>query len=161
MKLNSGENNLNASERLQKFIDNIDSYIESKNFTGPKFNEEFKIAEELSIEKLNSLTRDDCFSYAFMLYQYADFIATELNKNKSVIWYCEDSLNKIFADEMFDMPQYTKHEIKIGAILRENELAKKINEWKIIAQSRVDLLQTKEYNSRRKADCLMEKGKRK
>lgn len=156
-----GESNLNASERLQKFVDNIDSYIESKNFIGPKFNEEFKAAEQLDIEKLNCLTRDDCFSYGFMLYQYADFIATELNRNKAVLLFCEDSLNKIFADEMFDMPQYTKHEIKVGAILRENELAKKINEWKIIAQSRIDLLQTKEYNCRRKADCLIEKGKRK
>jgi len=156
-----GESNLNASERLQKFIENIDSYIESKNFIGPKFSQEFKIADELDLEKLNLLTKDECFSYAFMLYQYADFIATELNKNKSVVWYCEDSLNKILASEVDNMPQYTKHEIKAAAILKENEVAKKINEWKIIAQCRVDLLQTKEYNSRRKADCLIEKGKRK
>lgn len=157
----SGENNLNASERLEHFLKCINDYIESKNFTGPKFNEEFKQPETLDLDTMNCLTRDDCFNYGYMLYQYADFVATELNKNKSIVLYCEDSLNKILSKEMPDMPQFTKHEMKAAMILNENVVANKINEWKIVAQSRVDFLYTKEYNLRKKAECLIEKGKRK
>lgn len=152
---------MNASEKLENFIKNINNYIESKNFIGPAFSEEFKLPEALDISTMNTLTRDDCFNYAYMLYQYADTVATELNKNKSILSYCEDSLNKIISKEIINMPQFTKHEIKAASVLLENEVAQKINEWKIIAQSRVDFLQNKEYNLRKKADCLIEKGKRK
>lgn len=152
---------MNANEKLENFIKNINNYIESKNFTGPPFNEEFKLPENFDISMVNSLNKDDCFNYAYMLYQYADFVATELNKNKSILLYCEDSLNKIISKEIVNMPQFTKHDIKAAAVLLENEVAQKINDWKIMAQSRVDFLQSKEYNLRKKADCLIEKGKRK
>jgi hypothetical protein len=159
--LKIGENNLNANERLEQFLKYIDDYIQSKNFIGPSFNEEFKIPENMGLDQMNFLTRDDCFNYAYMLYQYADFVARELSKNKSIILYCEDALNKILSREMVDMPQFTKHDMKVASILNENAVANKINDWKIVAQSRVDFLQNKEYNLRKKADCLMEKGKRK
>lgn len=152
---------MNANERLTKFIDNINDYIESKNFNGPSFNEEFKEAEDFDLSKLNNLSRDECFNYGFMLYQYADFIGAELNKTKSIIAWCEDSLNQIYCNELINMPQYTKHEIKIASIIKENEIAKHINNWKLTAEARVNFLQLKESNLRKKADCLIEKGKRK
>lgn len=155
-----GENNLNASERLKKFLDDIDQYIEAKNFIGPAFNEEFKVAESFDSDKLKSLNQDDCFNYAYMLMQYADQINSELAKAKSVAAWCDDALNKMIASELMNMQQIAKHEMKVAAILKENEVAAKINEWKITAQSRIDLLQNKEYNIRRKADCLIEKGRR-
>ena len=158
--LQFGENNLNASERLKKFLDDIDHYIESKNFIGPKFNDEFKIAETFDNEVLSCLTQDECFNYAYQLYQYADTVNSELSRNKSIVNWCEDALNKMISGELINMQQIAKHEMKVAAIIRENEVASKINDWKIVAQARVDTLQNKEYNIRRKADCLIEKGKR-
>jgi len=155
-----GENNLNASERLKKFLDDIDHYIESKNFIEPQFNDEFKAAESFDNEVLSKLTQDECFNYAYQLYQYADAINLELGKNKSVVNWCEDALNRMISSELINMQQIAKHEMKVAAIIRENEVASKITDWKIVAQARVDLLQNKEYNIRRKADCLIEKGKR-
>lgn len=152
---------MNASERLDKFIENIDNYIKSKNFIGPKFQEEFKVAETFDNEVLSHLTQDECFNYAFQLYQYADAINSELGKSKSVLNWCEDALNRMISNELINMQQIAKHEMKVAAIIRENEVASKINDWKIMAQARIDLLQNKEYNIRRKADCLIEKGKRK
>lgn len=152
---------MNASERLEKFLSNIEEYVSAKNFTGPAFNQEFKQAEEFDTSLLNQLTQDECFNYAFQLYQYADAINSELARNKSVVNWCEDALNKMISRELINMQQIAKHEMKVAAILQENEVATKINEWKITAQARVDLLQAKEYNIRRKADCLIEKGRRK
>lgn len=152
---------MNANERLTKFIDNINDYIESKNFNGPSFSQEFKEAEDFDLLRLNNLSRDECFNYGFMLYQYADFVGTELNKTKSIVAWCEDSLNQIYCNELINMPQYTKHEIKIASIIKENEIAKHINNWKLTAEARVNFLQLKESNLRKKADCLIEKGKRK
>jgi len=152
---------LNTNERLQKFLSDIDQYIESKNFTGQEFNEEFKIAEKLTLESLENLSQDDCFNYSYMLYQYADLIALELSKSKSVVNWCENALNQLVSKEIIEMPQYTKYELKFASILNENDVAKKINEWKLTAQGRSDYLYNKEHNIRKKAECLMEKGKRK
>ena len=38
---------------------------------------------------------------------------------------------------------------------------RKINEWKLTAESRLDRIKNREYNIRKKADILIEKGKRK
>ena len=151
---------MNASERLKKFLDDIEQYIQSKNFIGPQFNDEFKIAESFDNEVLSKLTQDECFNYAYQLYQYADSINSELSKNKSIVNWCEDALNRMISGELINMQQIAKHEMKVAAIIKENEVASKVNDWRIVAQSRVDLLQNKEYNIRRKADCLIEKGKR-
>lgn len=152
---------MTIKERLDQFLANIDAYIQAKNFVGPAFNEEFKLAESMTIETINGLTQEDCFAHAFMLYQYADAIAQELYKHKTIAAWCDDNLNVILGREVSEMSQYTKHEMKVGAVLKENEVARKINEWKTVAQARVDYLQQKEYNVKCKANCLLEKGKRK
>ena len=71
-------------------------------------------------------------------------------------------MNKIIAHDMDDFSSViAKHEIKVANILRNNDLANSINKWKIVAEGRLANLTNREYSVRRKADCLMEKGKRK
>lgn len=119
--------------------------------------------ETLDSLKLDSLTQQECFEYAFMLMQYADHIGTERAKTQNVIRWCENSLQKMIAQEIEDgeWDTYVKYETKVGQILRNNNVASKINEWKITAEGRLEHLQQRDYNVRRKSDILMEKGKRK
>lgn len=151
----------NLNERLEAFLKNIDEYIKATNFVGPAFNEEFKIAESLDLEGLDKLTQDDCFNYGFMLYQYADSLGSEMNKQRTVQAWCERNLNELVGREVLEMSQYVKHEMKVGAVMRENTVAGKLGQFLEVAKSRADFLQQKEYNVRRKAECLIEKGKRK
>lgn len=149
-----------AADRLQEFLDKIDNYISCQNISSPRFNEEFAVAETFDTETLSLLTQDECFNYAYMLYQYADHVASERSKQENVVRWCESSLNSILAQEM-DNQEIAKYEIKVARVLFENELAKKIDEWKKHAESRLAKLVSREYNIRRKADILIEKGKRK
>ena len=57
--------------------------------------------------------------------------------------------------------QFMKYETKVDLIKRNNIIAKNINEWLMTAESRLEMLKSREYNVRRKADILIEKGKRK
>jgi hypothetical protein len=160
---NTGENNLNAADRLKEFLDGIDDYISLKKLKAPAnvFNE-FQQAEGLSLGNLDNLTQDQCFNYAFMMYQYADHVASEKASQETVVNWCENSLNSILSVEMEDMSHIiAKHEIKVANILRNHDLARKIDEWKNVAQGRLAKLVSREYNIRRKADILMEKGRRK
>jgi hypothetical protein len=133
------------------------------HISSPKLNTESMIPETIDVLKLTNLTQQECFEYAYLLIQYADHIGTERSKTQNVVRWCEDSLQKIIGQEIEDgeWGQYEKHEVKVGQILRNNSVANKINDWKITAESRLEHLQQRDYNVRRKADILIEKGRRK
>ena len=152
---------MNASERLNEFTQGIQNYINGKFLGPPKFTTEHVLPEMYSVENLERLTQDECFNSAFMLYQYADYVGSEKASQEVVVQWCDKNLKTIIATEIEDMPQFTKYDIKVAHILRDNDLAKKIDEWKSVAEARMITLGSKEYSVRKKADCLIEKGKRK
>ena len=152
---------MNASERLNEFTQGIQNYIDCKNLGPPKFTAEYVLPEMYTTDNLERLTQDECFNGAFMLHQYADYISSEKASQEVVFKWCEKALNTIICTETEDMSQYTRHDMKVAHVLRSHDLAKKIDEWKSVAEARVISLGSKEYSVRKKADCLMEKGKRK
>lgn len=154
---------MNAADRLKHFIDGIDAYVTAKNITPTSFNPEFAIAETFSIEQLQRLTQDECLNYAYQLFQYADHLSHERAHCENVLRWCDSNLQSIIAEELNTgiWGQYAKHETKVSTILRDNEVAYKINEWKLTAEGRLENLKSREFNVRRKADILIEKGKRK
>ena len=86
----------------------------------------------------------------------------EKGRQLSVLNWCSVSLSEIISKSMdeYSFAEFTKHETKVSKILQDNSVGSKINEWKNIAESRVALLITKEQLIRKRADCLLEKGKR-
>lgn len=153
---------MNAEDRLKRFLDGIESYITAKNVVPTKFNPEFALAETLSLDDLEKLTQDDCFNFAYQLYQFADHVGSERAHAENVIRWCNSSLQSIISSEINNgvWDQYAKHDVKVATILRNDELAGRINEWKMTAEGRLENIKNREYNVRRKADILIEKGKR-
>lgn len=153
---------MNAEDRLKRFLDGIESYITAKNVVPTKFNTEFALAETLSLDDLEKLTQDDCFNFAYQLYQFADHVGSERAHAENVIRWCNSSLQSIISSEINNgvWDQYAKHDVKVATILRNDELAGRINEWKMTAEGRLENVKNREYNVRRKADILIEKGKR-
>ena len=158
-----GETKLTAAERLKEFLDGIQAYITAKNITPTKFKPEFALAETLTLANLDRLTQGECFGYAYQLMQYVDHVGTERAQCENVIRWCENSLQSIISEALSSgvWDTYAKHETKVATILRNDDLARKINEWKLTAQGRLENIKSREYNVRRKADILFEKGKRK
>ena len=153
---------MNAEDRLKHFLDGIETYITAKNVVPTKFNPEFALAETLSLDDLEKLTQDDCFNFAYQLYQFADHVSSERAHAENVIRRCNVTLQSIISTEINNgvWDQYAKHDIKVATILRNDELARRINDWKMTAEGRLENIKNREYNVRRKADILIEKGKR-
>tara|TARA_Y100000004_G_scaffold101192_1_gene113460 strand:+ start:2218 stop:2709 length:492 start_codon:yes stop_codon:yes gene_type:complete len=162
--MKTGDTKLNAQDRLENFLAGINRYIEAKNLGPTEFNDEFRIAEQMSLKDMDGLTTDECFNYAYMLYQYADHINHEKSLQDTVINWCKSSLMTIISQESenfsSDWVKYTKYEMKEATIIQENIVARKIHDWRDVAEARVASLKNKEYTVRKKADCLIEKGKR-
>lgn len=154
---------MNAADRLSAFLDGINSYITAKNVVPTSFKADFAIAETLSLEDLEKLTQDECFNCSYQLYQFADHVAREKAHCENVVRWCSNTLQGIISDEISNgvWDQYAKHDTKVATILRNDELANRINEWKMTAEGRLENLKSREYNVRRKADILIEKGRRK
>lgn len=152
---------MSAAKQLDEFILDLSRYFSGLKIDKTNHRKEFNELELMDSSKIDSLTKDECFNAAFVLYQYADYISVELNKCRSIFYWCENSLNEIVSREINDLPQFNKYEIKVAEVLRSNYIAKNINDWKIKAQSRINMLESKEQNIRRRAECLIEKGKRK
>jgi hypothetical protein len=151
---------MTAEDRLNDFLSKVNQYIDSKFLAPKEFDQECLASDNLSVGELNDMSRDDCFSHAYKLYQYADHLASERANQENVCRWCDLSLNSIMAQEI-DNSMIAKYEIKAARVILENELAATITKWKQHAESRLAKLSSREYNVRKKADILFEKGKRK
>ena len=157
-----GESRLqNANEQFEAFKNSIDEYIELKGIKQVSFTDDFDIALNLDLDVMDKLTQQECFDYAYTLYQYAGYIQDEISQQQVVVDWCNSRLNYIIATNEDCFPQYTKHEMKIPILIKENSFASKVDQWRLVAESRLKRLDGKDAITRRKADCLMEKGKRK
>lgn len=154
---------MNSQDRLEYFLNGITEYIEGNHLKPRAFEEEFKSADDLTGDALQKLTRDELFDTAFLLYQYADHVGQERAHTENVIRWCDDTLKRIVSHEVTfgEWDKFAKHETKVSVILATNELASRINEWKMTAEGRLEHLRNREYNVKRKAEILIEKGKRK
>jgi len=160
---NIGERNLNSQDRLEYFLNGITEYIEGKNLAPCEFKEEFQKADQISDERLKTLTRDELFDEAFLLYQYADHVGQERAHTENVIRWCNDTLQRVIAYgvQHGEWDKYEKHDTKVATILSNDAIASAVNNWKLTAEGRLEHLRNREYNIKRKAEILIEKGKRK
>ena len=156
----SGENNLNASDKLSRHIDHINDYLDLANVRFASFHEEYLQSSNMSISKMNILTQQELFDHAYVLYGYASYIQDEINKNKVVKDWCEDQIEKLVSKNLESFGQYTKHETKRESIIQENSYAAKCDQMLQVADARLQSLEGKVYELKRKGDILLEKGKR-
>jgi ribosome-associated translation inhibitor RaiA len=156
----SGEQELKASEKLGEFINSINSYIEVGNLKFSGFKEEYLLVANYSSEQLDKLTQAELFDSAYLLYGYATYIQDEINKNKIALNWCQNELEKMIVKHSDEFGQYTKHESKKYILSQSNSYANSLEHMREVAESRLTALDGKVFEIKRKADILMEKGKR-
>ncbi len=160
MVMMTGEKQLTASERLSQHIEQIDNYLDLSNVRFAGFREEFLDAANMSLSKLGMLTQQELFDRAYVLYGYSSYIQDEINKNEVVLGWCNDQIEKLVVGNLHNFDQYTKHEVKRQSIIRENNYAAKCDQMRGIAEARIQSMEGKVYELKRKGDILLEKGKR-
>ncbi len=156
----SGENVLKASEKLSEHINLITAYIDLSNTKFSSFREEYVLTANLSSEDLKRLTQQETFDAAYTLYAYATYIQDEINKNKIAFTWCNDQLEKLVVAHNDEFGQYTKHEVKRQIIIKDNNYAASVDKMREVAEARLQALDGKVYELKRKADILLEKAKR-
>lgn len=156
----SGENTLKASEKLSEHLNLITAYTDMSNTKFSSFREEYLLAANLSSDELKKLTQQEAFDTSYLLYGYATYIQDEINKNKIALNWCNDQLEKLVVAHNDEFGQYTKHEVKRQIIIKDNNYAASVDRMREVAESRLQALDGKVYELKRKADILLEKAKR-
>ena len=119
----TGETQLTASERLAKHIEQIDNYLDLSNVRFAAFREEFLDTANMPLDRVKTFTQQELFDRAYILYGYASYIQDEINKNKVVLDWCNDQIEKLVVGNLHNFDQYTKHEVKRQSIIRDNNYA--------------------------------------
>jgi hypothetical protein len=149
-----------AKETIEDFLAKLEDFTNETNTKFANFREEFLIIADLPEENLKKLTKEEMFDGAYLLYSYASYIQDQYNRQKIVYDLCTDQLEKMVAKNSEKFSTYTKHDAKIQLIIVENEYAKSIDNYRQVAHARIQSLEGKVYEIKRKADILLEKGKR-
>lgn len=156
----SGDKELKASEKLAEHIDAINEYINNTNTKFSNFREEYLYASNMPADKMKDLSQEETFDTAYLLYGYSAYIQDEINKNKIALNWCNNEIEKLIVKHSNEFGQYTKHESKKFILAKNNSYASSLENMREIAESRLQALEGKTYELKRKADILLEKGKR-
>lgn len=156
----SGEKDLKASDKLAEYLEQINNYINLANVKFSSFREEFLIVADLPMETLQKATQAELFDTAYLLYSYATYIQEEINKNKIALSWCHEQLERLIVRHQNEFGQYTKHESKKHILAQTNSYAAALEHMREVAESRLQALDGKVYELKRKADILLEKAKR-
>ena len=160
--MSSGENKLKtANEQLADLKAMVDDFLNASHARfSDKFNDEWTTAANADMQTIKSLTQEECFIWAYTLYSYSTFLQDELNMQKIALDWCNDKLDKMVAKNYQQFDPYMKYEMRRQAIVMNDEYARTVDHYREVAHSRVQSLDGKIYELKRKADILMEKGKR-
>ena len=150
-----------ANDQLTELKAMVDDFLKASHARfNKKVNEKWQTAANASQEKLSALNKDETFDYAYLLYGYAAHIQDELNMQKIALDWCNDKLDKMVAKNYHQFDSYMKYETKRNMIVINDEYARVVDHYREVALSRVQSLEYKARDLRRKADILLEKGKR-
>ena len=160
--MTGNEQFLNAKERLGKFVDATEKYINSQHVGLTKINPEVVNVLNYDSALLHSLSSEQCLSAAYILFSYADYLQTLYNTNLVKLHWATDAINKVISPMLKQYgDKYTKHEQKYYEAIQDNEFARSLNNIKTHATARVDMLTDKMRDVRRMGDVLIELSKRK
>jgi hypothetical protein len=156
----SGEKELKASEKLAEHISSINEYINASNTKFASFREEYLLVSDLSLDQLKKYNQQELFDAAYLIYGYATYIQDEINKNKVALNWCNDQMEKLIVKYSDEFGQYTKHESKKHILSQSNSYAASLENMREVAEARLQSLDGKVYELKRKGDILLERGKR-
>lgn len=129
---------------VEVFMERMKEWIELKDVEQTKKNKEVSYYLNLTKAQISDMTKEDAISGSYILFGYAYYVQSIINREQAVLDWASDSLWYIVADKMNNYggenSGYLKWEQKYYAAIKENVLAREIMKLKTHCLSRVNLL---------------------
>tara|TARA_A100001515_G_scaffold135473_1_gene126456 strand:+ start:865 stop:1344 length:480 start_codon:yes stop_codon:yes gene_type:complete len=154
----NGENQLSI-DKLEEFIQNIDNYMSDVISVEP--NPEVEKILNLSSFELKSLTSEECCEKAYAIFNYCNFLQKKHNKELARLKWCNEFISHVVASKSHHFDKFTKWEVKVNCVIREDELTQKVWRVKRIVEGNVTASTDIIRDVRRQADTLLELSRKK
>ena len=155
----NGEKELSI-DKLDIFIEDLENYIKGEGVLNVKSNSEVDDIINLDSHSLKSLTPEECCQKAFVLQGYCSFLQKIYNKHLARFKWCEEFINHMVAGRADGFDKFTKWEVKVNHVIREDDFAQNVWRVKRVAEGKVTLLSDTIRDIRRQADTLIELSRR-
>ena len=149
-----------ASEQLEKYLEQLDSWVTESNSNYSSFHGEYIEAANMPMDELKNLTKEDIFDYAYLLQGYATYLQDEVNRHQIIADWCNNQIEMLVQRHREEFGQYQKHEQRRYQLISENIFVHKVNNMLQVAESRLTSLNGKVWELKQKSNILLEKGKR-
>ena len=146
-------------DKLDEFMANLDNYMSDVVQVEP--NAEVEKILNLTGFELKSLTSEECCEKAYVLYSYCGFLQKRHNAEVARLKWCEGFINHTVASRSNNFDKFTKWEVKVNHVIKEDDFVQKVWRVKRVAEGRVTLLFDTVRDVRRQADTLLELSRRK
>lgn len=110
-------------KEAHSFLDEFESIHNLNIVSIPADTENILNLTHPQLEKLSAI---QCSEYAFHLAQYAYYIQRIYNKESANLKWLNDQMLSLVSNKLNDYDKYTKYEVKLRLISRENEVAKRL-----------------------------------
>jgi len=155
----NGEKELSI-DKLDIFIQDLENYIKGEGVLNVKSNPEVEKILNLTGVELKSLTPEECCQKAFVVQGYCNFLQKVYNKHLARFKWCEEFINHMVAGRADGFDKFTKWEVKVNHVIKEDDFAQNVWRVKRAAEGKVTLLSDTIRDIRRQADTLIELSRR-
>jgi hypothetical protein len=153
---------MSGEERLNEFLQSVEDWKSSKYLVDVNPPKEVAQILNADYDDMKSLTSEECNIYSFKLYTYAEYIETQLVKEKNTLEWADSSIWYIIGGVMNQYGDgWTKWQQKYYGAIRENPLASEILKVKNHAEARVRTLEGKNSRITKMAEILTSMARRK
>jgi len=154
----NGENLLSI-DKLEEFVGRLDSYMSDVAHIKP--NSEVEKILSLTGFELKSLTSEECCEKAYAIYNYCNFLQKKHNKEVAKSKWCEEFINYAVSKVSNQFDKYTKWEVKVNSVIREDDFVQKVWRVKRVIDGNVTSSSDIIRDIRKQADTLLELSRRK
>jgi hypothetical protein len=125
--------------RMEKIVAVLDEYESSKGLKAIVVPTEVDKFLNLDEAGLNKLSSEECGNGAYLLDRMAYYIQREINKEHARITWANGTLDSLLVKTLDNYSAF-KTEDKMKQAIQDNDVARKVNSIKILAQQRIDRL---------------------
>jgi transcription elongation factor Elf1 len=154
----NGDNPLSI-DRLEEFVGRLDAYMSDVVYVEP--NPEVERILSLTGFELKSLTSEECCEKAYAIYNYCNFLQKKHNKEVAKAKWCEEFINYAVSKVSNQFDKYTKWEVKVNSVIREDDFVQKVWRVKRVVDGNVASSLDIIRDIRKQADTLLELSRRK
>tara|TARA_R110000824_G_scaffold3275_2_gene15556 strand:+ start:658 stop:1137 length:480 start_codon:yes stop_codon:yes gene_type:complete len=151
--------NLLSIDKLEEFMNTLDSY--ASNIPSVEPNPDVEKLINLSSFELKSFTSEECCEKAYVLYGYCNYLQKEYNKQAAKSKWCEECINHAVSSKSHNFDKYTKWEVKVNLVIREDDFIQKVWRVKRVVDGIVTSCSETIRDIRKQADTLIELSRRK